>query len=84
MPNRATFELDAELASRVDEMAAALGRPRDELIARVLLQWLEGGRLRAILDSIEPPEELTDDEAMAIAIEEQRAYRAERAAAART
>lgn len=72
--------LDADLVAKIDARATSLGRPRDELIAEALQRWLEGGTLRALLDANRLATTSTEDEAMALAIAEQKAARAERAA----
>lgn len=74
------IKLDDKLLALVDERAAASGRQRDEVIAEALRRQLEGGGLREILASVWERSDLTEEDAMELAIAEQKAYRAERAA----
>lgn len=73
-------ELDDDLLSRVDERVAATGKPRSEVIAEALRSQFGGGRLREILASSRERSDLTEEQAMALAISELDAYRAERSA----
>ena len=75
-----TVELDEELLARVQERAAASGKPREEVIAEALRREFTAGGLREIVDPIRARSGLSEDEAMQLALEEQRAYRRERAA----
>jgi metal-responsive CopG/Arc/MetJ family transcriptional regulator len=72
------IELDDELLALIDERAAASGKPRDEVIAEAIRQQLERGRLREVLEAARERSGLSEDEAMRLALAEQRAYRAER------
>lgn len=72
------IRLDDDLLALVDERAAASGRSRDEVIAEAVRRQLEGGQLGEILASARARSGLSEDEAMRLAIAEQKAYRAER------
>lgn len=73
------IELDEDLLSRIDEQAAATGRPRSEVIAEALRRQLGGGRLREILASSRQRAGLSERDAMDVAISELDAHRKERA-----
>lgn len=72
------IRLDEDLLALIDERAAASGKARDEVIAEAVRRQLEGGRLRDILDAARERSGLSEEEAMRLAIAEQKAYRAER------
>lgn len=72
------IRLDDDLLALIDERAAASGKPRDEVIAEAVRRQLEGGRLREILKGARERSDLSEEEAMHLAITEQKAYRAER------
>lgn len=74
------IKLDDELLALIDERAAASGMSRDEMIAEAVRRHLEGGQLREILASARARSDLSEDEAIRLAIAEQKAYRAEHAA----
>lgn len=74
------IQLDDELLTRIGQHAAASGGPRDEIIAEAVRKQLDGGRLRQILASARERSDLDEDEAMRVAIAEERADRAERTA----
>lgn len=74
------IQLDDDLLALVDECAAASGRPRDDVIAEAVRRQLGGGQLRELLASVRQRSDLSDEEAMQLAVAEQRAFRAERAA----
>lgn len=70
--------LDEDLLALIDERAAASGKARDEVIAEAVRRQLEGGRLREILDAARERSGLSEEEAMRLAVAEQKAYRVER------
>lgn len=72
------IKLDDDLLALIDERAAASGKPRDEVIAEAVRRQLEGGRLRELLEAARERSGLSEEEAMRLAIAEQKAYRAER------
>lgn len=72
------IRLDDDLLALIDERAAASGKARDEVIAEAVRRQLEDGRLREILDVARERSGLSEEEAMRLAIAEQKAYRAER------
>lgn len=72
------IKLDDDLLALIDERAAASGKPRDEVIAEAVRRQLEGGRLRELLEATRERSGLSEEEAMRLAIAEQKAYRAER------
>ncbi|MDQ3931856.1 MAG: ribbon-helix-helix protein, CopG family [Actinomycetota bacterium] len=74
------IKLDDDLLALIDERAAASGKPRDEVIAEAVRRQLQGGQLRETLASARARSNLSEDEAMQLAVAEQKAYRAERAA----
>lgn len=65
------IKLDDDLLALIDEHAAASGKARDESSPRPF-------RLREILDAARERSDLSEQEAMQLAIAEQKAYRAER------
>ncbi len=74
------IRFDDDLLALIDERAAASGKARDEVIAEAVRRQLEGGRLREILEGARERSDLTEQEAMQLAVSEQAAYRAERTA----
>jgi predicted transcriptional regulator len=72
------IELDEELLARVDEQAAATGRPRSDVIAEAVQRQLDGGRLREILAPSRVRSELSERQATDVALSELDAYRTER------
>ncbi|MBW3579337.1 MAG: ribbon-helix-helix protein, CopG family [Actinobacteria bacterium] len=74
------IKLDDDLLALVDQRAAASGKARDEVIVEAVRRQLEGGRLRDILKAARECSGLSEEEAMRLAIAEQKAYRVERAA----
>lgn len=72
------IRLDDDLLALIDERAAASGKDRDEVIAEAVRRQLEGGRLREILGAARERSGLSEEEAMRLAIAEQKAYHAER------
>lgn len=87
---KTTIYLDAELRLAAKAVAVASDRSESEVIADALRRYLAAGRAaqaREALDTLmaqwtSRPEPLSDAEAIALAIEEVRAYRAERRRAA--
>jgi hypothetical protein len=75
------IEIDADLLALVDERATRLGKPRRDVVADALRRGLEGGRLSQILDANRNEADLSEDEAMELAIAEVKAMRSERASA---
>jgi predicted transcriptional regulator len=73
------IRLDDDLLALVDERAAASGKAREEVIAEAVRKQFQGGRLHDILEAARERSDLSQDEAMRLAIEEQRPYRAEHA-----
>jgi hypothetical protein len=69
--------LDAALWARVDAVAERSGRTRDQVIQDSLRRDLAGVALAALLARIRGRDELTGDEALQLAAEEQAAARAE-------
>lgn len=70
--------LDDDLAALVAARAADTGRPQDEVIASAIRRGLGGGRLAEIIDRGRKDSSLSEDEAMELALAEQKAARAER------
>jgi hypothetical protein len=80
---RVELELEAELVDATRAVAARSGVAEDELVERALREVLAGD-FAALMEEIAADQaargvRLSDDEAMAIAVEEVRASRAERA-----
>ena len=73
-------KLDEELLALIQERADETGRPRDEVITEALRRGLATRTLQEIVEPIRARSNLSEDEAMRLAIEEQRADRRERAA----
>lgn len=78
MTSSLQVSLDDDLAALVAARAADTGRPQGEVIAAALRRGLGGGRLSAILDRGRQDDSLGEDEAMELALAEQKAARAER------
>lgn len=82
---RESTEISPDLLSAVRGVAREQGRPEREIVdeaVRGYLASLGGGSsddFRALLDRMSGQFDLNADEAMKLAIEEQRAYRRERA-----
>ena len=76
-----TVEFDDELLELVQEQVTATGQPREEVIAEAVRRGLASSRLKAVLASARSRSDLSEEEAMQLALEEQRAARAERRAA---
>lgn len=74
------IKLDDDLLALVDERPAASGKRRDEVIVEAVRRQLGGGRLREILEAARERSDLSEGEAMRLAIAGQGAYRAERSA----
>lgn len=72
------IELDDELLALVDRSAETTGRDRSQVIAEAVRRQLITNELYAIIDRAPSDDDLSDDEAMRVAVHEQRAYRAER------
>lgn len=72
------IRLDDDLLALIDERAAASGKARGEVIAEAVRRQLGDGRLREILNAARERSGLPEEEAMRLAIAEQKAYRAER------
>ena len=75
-----TVEIDDELLAFVQERAAVAGKPREEVMAEAVRRGLASERLRATLASVRARSDLSEQEAMQLALDEQRAARAERRA----
>lgn len=73
-------QLDDELLALAEKRAAISGRPREEVIAEAVRRGLATGGLRATLTAGRTGTEITERDAMEMALEEQRRYRAEGAA----
>ena len=71
--SKVEIKLDDELLALVDERAAASGDQRDDVIAEAVRRQLEGGRLREILASARARSGLAEEEAMLLAVAEQKA-----------
>lgn len=78
MTSSVQVSLDDDLAALVAARSADTGRPQDEVIAWALRRGLGGGRLTQILDRGRQDSTLSEDEAMELAISEQKAVRASR------
>jgi hypothetical protein len=75
---KVTVELDADdVAKARARLGAAPGEPDAAVVQRVLNGYL----LKALLDEVNARSDLSEEEAMEIALEEQRAVRASRRAA---
>jgi hypothetical protein len=84
---KTTFYIDDDVITAAKMTAVATRRSESALVEDALRTYLGAGRaeaaradLRAVLDRLAAhnPDDLTDDEAMQIAVEEVRAVRAER------
>lgn len=71
----ATLELDGEVLDAVKREAARSGRSEDEVVEEALRRYLAP----SVLDRLWERNRLPEEEAMAIAIEEVKAHRAEKA-----
>lgn len=78
------IELDDELLALVDRHAASSGRPRSEVIVDALRRQLRAGRLGEVLAEARTRSDLSEREAMELAITELEALRSERAAGGNT
>lgn len=74
------IELDDELLALVDLSVATSGRDRSQVIADAIRKQLTTNTLRAIIDRAPSKDDPSDDEAMQLAVDEQRYNRAERRA----
>jgi metal-responsive CopG/Arc/MetJ family transcriptional regulator len=75
------FNVDDDLLELLDAQAAESGRPRSEVLAAAIRRGLGGGRLAETLTGYRTGEEISEDDAMALAKAELAAARAERATA---
>ncbi|MGL5865181.1 MAG: ribbon-helix-helix protein, CopG family [Dermatophilaceae bacterium] len=73
--------VDDDLIELLDAQAAEPGRPRSEVLAAALRRGLGGGRVAETLGSYRTGEEISEDDAMALAKAELAAARAERTTA---
>ncbi|MGL4175682.1 MAG: ribbon-helix-helix protein, CopG family [Dermatophilaceae bacterium] len=73
--------VDDDLIELLDAQAAESGRPRSEVLAAAIRRGLGGGRLAETLESYRTGEEISEDDAMALAKAELAATRAERTTA---
>lgn len=75
------IELDDELLALIDRSAETTGRDRSQVIAEAVRRQLADNRLHSIIDRPQSDDDLSDDEAMQLAVDEQRAYKAKRTTA---
>ncbi len=73
-------ELDDESLALAEKHAAIAGRPREEIIAEAVRRGLATGDMRAILTAGRTGAEISERDAMEMALEEQRRYRPQGAA----
>lgn len=72
------FNVDDDLIELVDAQVVESGRSRSEVLAAALRRGLGGGRLAETLAAYRTGEEISEDDAMALAKAELAAARAER------
>lgn len=72
----ASVRLDEELLKAAEALATRTGRKRDDVVEDALREFLT--HPADILDRLRPQEELTDEQAMELALQEIEAYRSGR------
>lgn len=73
-------QLDDELLAPAEKRAAISGKPREKVIAEAVRRGLSTDGLQTVLAAGRTGTEITEPDAIELAVEEQRRYRAERAA----
>ncbi len=76
--SRVEIKLEDDLLELGDERAAVLGKTRDEVIAEAVRRQLDGRQLPEIIEAARKRSGLSAEEAMQLAIAEQKGYRTSR------
>jgi predicted transcriptional regulator len=90
--DRLNIEIDPRLVPLLLRLAQAQGRPPNKIIEEALLRYLRGlepaphldDEFQDLLDRMSSRFDLDEDEAMRLAVEEQKAIRRERSGSERT